>query len=252
MVTRALDVLRYLSEADATTVGVTQVAAELKISKAAAHRILTTLKEGGLVEVDEESRRYRLGPGVLALASRYMGDLDVLETARPLMRSLSLETAETVTISIRTGWERVYVDQVTPVREVKMSVQIGKPFPLHAGSSGKVTLAYMPVDDVETYLKRGLRKVTELTVTDVAELRRQLDHIRGQGYAQSFGERQVGAGSTAAPILDAGGHAVAVMSVCGPIERFREEVDDCSRRLLAVTGQLSARMGYRGITKPTS
>jgi DNA-binding IclR family transcriptional regulator len=247
-----LNVLVYLSRAPAPTVGVTQVAAELDISKAAAHRILTTLKESGLVEVDEVSRRYRLGPGVLALASRYLGSLDVLEAARPLMRSLSQETAETVTMSIRTGWERVYVDQVTPLREVKMSVQIGKPFPLHAGSSGKVTLAFMPADDVETYLKHDLRAVTESTVTDVVELRRQLDHIRGQGYAQSFGERQIGAGSTAAPILDAGGHAVAVMSVCGPVERFRDEVDDCSRRLLAVTGQLSARMGHRDITKPTS
>ena len=39
------------------------------------------------------------------------------------------------------GVERIYVDQVTPSREVKMTVQVGASFPLHAGSSSKAFLA---------------------------------------------------------------------------------------------------------------
>lgn len=251
VVSRALRVLWFLAESDTSTVGVTQVADSLDISKAATHRVLTTLLEGGLVEVDGETRRYRLGPGVLALADKYRKDLDVLNIARSAMRALSAETEETVTISVLTGWERIYVDQVTPAREVQMSVQIGRPYPLHAGSSGKVTLAYMSADDVATYLSRPMMKVTELTVTDAQVIRQQLAEIRERGFAQSFGERQPGAGSTAAPILDGSGHLAAVMSVCGPIERFRQVVDACSERLVATTSALSSRLGYAPATTPS-
>ena len=51
------------------------------------------------------------------------------------LERLSRETDETATLSLRTGWERVYIDQVTPERDVKMMVQLGLRAPLHAGAS---------------------------------------------------------------------------------------------------------------------
>ena len=45
-------------------------------------------------------------------------------------------------------------------------------------------------------------------------------------------------------MFDHAGHPVAVISVCGPIERFRSEVSGVVPLLLEATHRISARMGH--------
>ena len=54
----------------------------------------------------------------------------------------------------------------------------------------------------------------------------------------SLGERQEGAGSVAAPIMD-GDDPVAVISVCGPLERFSPKVDEAAELVVAETKAIS-------------
>jgi IclR family transcriptional regulator, acetate operon repressor len=241
---RATDVLFLFAESSSPTLGVTEIASELNISKAAVHRILASLRERDLITSDPESRRYSLGPGVLRLATAFRDRLDVRALAIPTMQQLSDESRETATLSVRFGWTRVYVDQVTPSREVKMTVQIGRQFPLHAGSSSKAFLAFLSDDEREEYLTDApLEALTPATITDRVALRAEIDSIRRQGYAVSLGERQAGAGSVAAPIRDRSG-VVAVISLCGPLERFRDNLSPNLERLLAATSTLSTRLGF--------
>jgi DNA-binding IclR family transcriptional regulator len=229
-----------------TTLGVTDIANELDISKAVVHRIVTSLCEQNLVVADPVTRRYSLGPGVLQLASAYLDKLDVRSIALEAMHQLSAETNETATLSVRHGDQRVYVDQVTPVREVKMTVRVASSYPLHAGASSKAFLAWLSDDEVDRYLaERDLTALTDLTIVNASALRAELGRIRQQGFAVSLGERQAGAGSVAAPILDHTNAPVAVISVCGPVERFRENVASSAAALVAATRQLSTRMGAR-------
>jgi IclR family transcriptional regulator, acetate operon repressor len=247
-VERAADVLTLFTKVDRADLGVTEIATELSLSKAVVHRVLMTLSSKGLIEVVEDSRRYRLGPAVLSLGMAYIDRLDMRELAMPALRDLSRQTNETATLSLRYGWERMYVDQVTPDREVKMSVALGRLFPLHAGSSSKAFLAFLEEDVLERYLtERHLERLTDRTIVDAATLRNELQTIRGRGYAVSFGERQAGAGSVAAPLLDHRGHPAAVISVCGPLERFREEADLIARALLSASVDLSRRLGHRPV-----
>lgn len=230
-------------DADGASLGVTEIAQKLSLSKAVVHRILASLRGRGLVEIDEDTRRYSLGPAALALGLTYLKTIEVRELARPYLRSLSAESGETATLSVRRGGIRMYVEQVTPEREVKMTVQLGHPYPLHAGSSSKAFLAYMPEDEVEEVLEGPLDPLTDMTITDPKPLRADLDTIRERGYAVSLGERQEGAGSLAAPVFDHEGVPVAVISVCGPIERFREEIDELAPMLLRATSELSRQLG---------
>jgi IclR family acetate operon transcriptional repressor len=245
-VERAVDVLNAFTEADGPTLGVTELARELDLSKAVVHRILTSLRGKGLVTVDEDTRRYSLGPAALALGLTYLRHIDVRDQARGALRELSERTNETATLSIRRGDTRIYVDQVTPPREVRMAVQLGLPQPLHAGASSKAFLAHLPEAELARYLSGNLHRLTALTVVDADALRRDLDVIRGRGYAVSFGERQEGAGSVAAPVFDHEGSAVAVISVCGPVERFRGEVDEIAPLLVESTQGLSRTLGWEG------
>ena len=244
-VDRAIDVLTLFATKPQPTLGVTEIAHELGLSKAAVHRLLTTLVAKDYIRVDRESRRYALGPAVLALGLAYLERIDIRRLALPVMRDLSAATNETSTLSIRSGWTRVYVDQVTPAREVRMSVQLGRPFPLHAGSSSKAFLAFLDETERERYLaETPLERLTDATIVDPRDLRAEIAKIRERGYALSFGERQAGAASVAAPVRDHLGRPIATISICGPIERFRDHTEKAAKLLLTATAELSAQLGY--------
>jgi IclR family transcriptional regulator, acetate operon repressor len=242
-VERALEVLTLFAESDQATLGVTEIAEQLGYSKAVVHRILTTCRAKGFIEADD-SRRYRLGPKFVALGLSYLERVDVRRHARSTLVRLSATTNETATLSIRSGWNRIYVDQVTPDRDVKMVVQLGQGFPLHAGASSKALLAFLGDAEREEYFRQSnLARLTDLTITDPTELRLQVDEIRQTGYARSMGERHAGAGSVAAPIFGPREEPLAVVSVAGPVDRFRGEADRFVDLLLDAARALSAEMG---------
>lgn len=244
-VDRATEVLSLFARLQQSTLGVTEIARELGLSKAVVHRILSTLVVKDYVQFSDH-HRYSLGPAVLELGLAYLDRIDIRELAKPVMKSLSEATDETSTLSIRNGTTRVYVDEVTPRREVHMSVQLGRPFPLHAGSSSKAFLAFLTEAEQEDYLASvELAPLTSATITDVDRLRRELRVIRERGYATSLGERQVGAASVAAPIFDHTRQPVASVSVCGPIERFAPQTEKAAQLLVAATTELSARLGHQ-------
>lgn len=244
-VERAADVLLHFAQVEGQTLGVSEIATELAMPKAAVHRILSSLVSRGLVQLDPAVRRYALGPMAMTLGLSYLERLDIRRLAVPELHRLSAETNETATLSVRTGDTRVYVDQVTPRREVIMSVSVGIPFPLHAGASSKAFLAFLPPQQITAYLKTRLARLTPNTITSHTALRRDLQEIRDRGWARSRAERQPGAASAAAPVFDHLGLPIAVISVCGPAERFETEIDPCAAQLLNVTRSLSARMGHR-------
>jgi IclR family acetate operon transcriptional repressor len=246
-VTRTADVLTFLAQAPPRPVGVTEIATGLSLSKAVVFRILASLQERGYVEFDADTRRYLLGPKCLALGMAYLERTDTRRSVHDALVTLSARSEETATMSLRTGWERMYVDQILPPDDIKMVVPIGRLFPLHAGASSKAFLAFLPEDERERFFAEHvhLRALTERTVVDPDALRAELTQIRSAGYATSLGERQHGAASVAAPILDAGGVPTAVISVCGPIERFERRREDAARMLLEETTLLS-QQAHRG------
>ena len=90
--------------------------------------------------------------------------------------------------------------------------------------------------------------VTDKTIIDAGKLREELAEIRQRGFASSFGERQAGAASLAAPVFDHTGSPAAVISLSGPADRFKDEIDDCVPLLLAATARVSRRLGYNPIS----
>lgn len=245
-VERALDVLLLFGRAAKSDRGVTEIAAELGISKAAVHRILTSLRSRGLISLDETTRRYSLGAAALGLGRAYIERHDIRTVARPELSWLSRESQETATLSVRNGDTRTYIDQVVPDREIRMEVALGVPYPLHAGGSSKAFLAFLPDEEIGRYLARNaLQPLTDHTITDVRKLRSDLEAARKRGYTSSAGERQTDAASVAAPVLNHANQPIAVLSVSGPQERFKREAARCSELLLQSTARLSALMGFQ-------
>ena len=90
-----------------------------------------------------------------------------------------------------------------------------------------------------------LTALTDHTVVDPGYLRGELKIIRERGYAVSFGERQQGAASVAAPVLGHDDQPRAVLRIGGPLERMRGRIDELAKLLLPEVRAVSARLGNR-------
>ena len=240
---RALAVLGVLAEAS-QPMGVTEIARRVGLPKSVVHYHVSALVRNRYVEARPD-RRYGLGYAALRLGRGNYSNLELRARALPHMRALHHDTWETVTLSVLVGRERVYVDQLVSPQEIKLAVELGRPFPLHAGASGRAIMAFLPLDAREALLSEPLERLSPHTVVDPAVLRELLDGVRAAGLATSRSERQEGAASVAVPVFDNHGVAGAIC-VCGPEYRFdAASLERYAPLLKTAAGQLSRELGWQ-------
>ncbi len=220
-VDRAITVMELLSRRGWS--GVTEVANELGINKSTAYRLLTTLRDRGLVEQDAATEKYRLGFGLVTLASSVTADLDVARCSRPVCDRLAEQTRETVTVAVLEGDDGIILHQSNSGSSALSVSWEGQHTPLHATAAGKIFLHYMPEDQRRRLLKRPLQRYTESTIAKPAALREDLGAGADRGYWYTVEELEAGLNAVAAPIRCATGAVVAAVSVSGPAFRLPEE-----------------------------
>ncbi|MCS7475698.1 IclR family transcriptional regulator [Umezawaea endophytica] len=244
-IARALQVVFAVAESSEPDVGVSELARTLGMSKTVVHRVVRTLVATGFFVVDERTRRYRLGPGAVSVGLAALARLEVPKVAQPHMERLVARTAETATLSARYGDQRMYLTQVLSPQEIRMAVQLGHLFPLHVGGSSKAILASLTPAEIDAYLDRALTGT--MSVTSREELVAELTRIRRRGYTVSRGERQVDAGSVAAPVFDATGRVYGSLSICGPVARISDDkVEEYGALIVEAASAVSTGLGYRG------
>jgi DNA-binding IclR family transcriptional regulator len=223
MADRIVSVLKAFADSG-SELGVSELARMLSLPKSVVHRTLTSLVATGFLQKDDASARYRLGPEAVGLGLAALGSVDLVSIALPHMEILRSRTQETVTLSVRVGSARAYISQLESPQDVRMTVEIGRRWPLYAGASGRAILAVLPADEMANYLRSiELVPLTERTITDVARLRGSLEEVRTKGYAVSLGERDPWAGALAVPILTGSQGVIGAVSICGPLPRFSME-----------------------------
>ena len=197
------------------------------------------------MELDAATHRYALGPAAAVLGLSYVERLEVHRAAGDALRELSAATDETATLSIRVGDERIYVTQVNARRGPQVVVQLGRPFPLHAGASSRAFLAFVGDDEQRRYLTQTLRPVTERTLVDASLLRAELRSARSAGRAASSGEIYPDTVAVAAPVFAGDGNIAGVISVCGPSERFHDHLEVAAAQLVELAERTSHRLAAR-------
>lgn len=233
------------------SLGVSEVARDVGVSKAVVHRIFQSLLSRRFLQVDAASRAYRLGASAAALGARALRDLDMRRAAQPVLEALRDKTDETTTLTELVGNSRVYLDQFESRQSIRMTVELGRPHALHAGGSGKSILAFLPFQRQEELIKQGLAQVTPATITDPAHLWTELREVAQCGFAVSLGERQHDAGSVASPVFGPDGRVIGSVSVCGPVGRFDEATVAAHAKLVrAAASEVSRRMGWPGVYPP--
>ena len=216
---------------------VNELATACGLNRSTAWRLLATLDSHGLIERDPISQRYSLGYAFLRIAAG--ADVDPLvRRARPVLEQLADETGETANLAVARRFSLVYVDQVDPAH-VMAPNWFGRTVPLHATSTGKAYLAFLPQEERDAVLPRRLERYTATTVTDRRKLGEELVAARRDGFAVCVGELEESLFGASAPVLSEQGRPVAVVSVWGTEHRLpRERLAEVGRRAVEAAAEL--------------
>ena len=243
-VERAASVLDALAEGG--ELGTNELARRTGLHPSSVSRLLSTLADSGLVEHVPETGRYRLGLRLIALGNAVLARLDLREVARPHLRALVEETGETATLSAPGDPDAITVDFVQSASSVQSVARVGRPSVAHATATGKVALAF---GDVALPPGR-LHAFTGQTIVDRATLAREIERVRGQGWARALGEREEDLNALAAPVRGSDGQLAAVLGIQGPASRFGEEaMTRALEPLLARATAVSDALGWRPTAK---
>ena len=215
---KGLVVLEALIERDQPC-GVSDLAAQLKLSKSNTHRLLNTLLHAGYATMLDG--RYSASFKVWELGACLMRNFDVRQFARPALEHVARETAEGARLTVLDPktFEVVYIDKIESPQAVRTYTNVGERAPAHCTSSGKVLLAFQS-EKVIRRASRNLRPHTRWTIVDREQFIRHLAQVRSDGYALNRKELSEQVRGVAAPIFDAEGRAVAAISIAAPAERL--------------------------------
>ncbi len=237
---RGLDILACF-DAQHPTMSLSEVAVATGLARPTARRLLLTLAELGYVRVVDGA--YLLTPKVLELGIAYTASLGLWDLARPHLQELVRETNESSSMAQLDGSDIVYVARVSVPKIIALRVDIGTRFPADRTSQGKVLLAALSRDELESALAQPSRSgLAPYPERPPGELHRELVRTRAQGWALADEELAPGVRSVAAPVRDASGAVRAAMNVT--VHAAETSTEDLLHRhlppLLRTAGRVSA------------
>lgn len=241
---KGLAVLEALADMQGEARIIDDVAARTGLTRSNAHRTLQTLMHAGYVERDPADGGYRGTMKMFALGVRQQGQLDVRKIAPPYMAVLARETGETIHLSILDGFEVIYIDKIDSIQPIRAYSMVGGRAPAHAVATGKALLSAQR-ESLLDGLAPELARFTQATIVDREVLKAELAKAARAGYAINRGEWRDGVGGIACAIFNGFERPVAALGISGPLERLTPaKIKQFAPRLLEVSAQLSAAMGY--------
>ena len=227
--------------------GVTEVAQRVGLHKSTVSRILSGLTEAGYVQRDEETGRYRLGLGLLALSGPLLADLDVRRAAVPYLEQLTESTQETSAISVWNGHEAIVVEQVASPHQVKHTATIGTRYNKFESSSVRVFLAELAPSLVTELIGSGqiLRTAGDGLPLDHTT---HLQEVALQGYAVNDGSTAEEEFGVSAPVRDYRGKVVGCITAAAPFSRVHKHAtrDTLVQAVQHASSEVSTRLGWSG------
>ena len=191
---RGLDALAALNLRDGCTVS--DIAADIKVPRTTAYRVLETLCLAGYAFRDPADDRYRLTVDVLRLSGGFDDEAWVSLVARPVLAELCAETAWPVSLLTLSGTGMVTRETTDPASRLALERDtVGSRMPVLTSAAGRAHLAWCPQaerDALVEILSRSPREEDALA-RNPGELGRIINETREQGYASAVRARRLAA-----------------------------------------------------------
>lgn len=241
---RALNMLELLSDT-MESMSAIDISKKLNINRTTTYGILNTLVHKNYVVKAKSGSKYFIGTKLFELGSSYPYKLPLALYAAPYMTELQFKHDVSVRLAIQReiGYYMILSARV-PVRSAAM--RLGEKIPSHASALGKVMLAYMPQDQLNTFLDTyDFHKYTSATITNKEALLAELEEIRVQGYGFDKGEQFANMFCLGFPIFDTNNEVVAALSLSDTMSGITEKQDNLIRDGLQFSKYISLDYGWK-------
>lgn len=217
---KAIDLLDWFS-AERAQIGLAEFQRLTGRDKATTYRYLCALEESGLLEQEQTTRAYRIGPAVLRLA--HVREVTVPRRAgvRLVLPKLADTTGELAHASILQGHSLVTLTSHASTRHSARVVLDEPVLPLHATGSGLAVLAFGDPSLRKAVLK-NLKRYTKATPITREELDATLQTIKETGFGiadQKFEEGVYGVG---VPLFDSSNRVAGSVAVASVATRVND------------------------------
>ena len=232
-------------------IGLADLSKRVGLHNSTTFHLVKTLVSLGYVRQMMDSKRYRIGRPLFALAASALDEVEMVSLATPILEDLSRETGESAHFSVRMDDAVVVLARTGGKGAFQLNDRAGAVRPAHCTALGKIMLAALAVDQFEQYLTRTeLAALTPKSITAAEPLRREIAEVRRTGLAVDDGEFDPEVRCIAVPVRDFSGQVIGAIGISGPVWRLSiEALQKRTRVVRAAADRLSAEFGFAGDVK---
>jgi DNA-binding IclR family transcriptional regulator len=228
-------------------IGLADLSRQVGLHNSTTFNLAKTLQMLGYIGKDDESKRYRIGRRLFALASAALNEIAMANLATPVLESLSRDTAECGHFCVRVGDAVVVIARTSGAGAFQLTDRVGVMRPAHCTALGKAILASLQPDQLRHFLERNaLKPSTKRSITEIPDFIREIERVRREGVAFDDGEFDLELRCVAVSVRDFTGNVVGAIGISGPIWRLSDDVlQRHAKTVRAAAARLSSDFGYR-------
>jgi len=229
-------------------IGLADLSKLVGLHNSTTFHLAKTMVSLGYLRQEKETKRYRVGRPLFALAASALDEIEMVNVATPVLEELSRQTSESSHFAVRMGDAVVVIARTSGPGAFQLTDRVGVVRPAHCTALGKIILASLRPDQLKRFLERvDMKPSTEKSITDVAVLLREIAEIRRTGIAFDDGEFNPEVRCVAVPVTDFTGTVIGALGISGPIWRLSNQALHNSAQIVqAAAARLSREFGAKG------
>ena len=229
-------------------IGLADLSKLVGLHNSTTFHLAKTMVSLGYIRQEKDSKRYRIGRPLFALAASALDEIEMVNVAKPVLEELSRDTGESSHFSVRMGDAVVVIARTGGPGAFQLADRVGVVRPAHCTALGKVMLASLTDDQLNRFLQRvELKPSTEKSITEIPALLREIAEVRRTGVAYDDGEFNLEVRCIAVPVKDFTGQIIGALGISGPIWRQSNQAQQAKAKMLqAAASRLSAAFGAKG------
>ena len=228
-------------------IGLAELSKMVGLHNSTAFHLTKTLVSLGYIRQEKDSKRYRIGLPLFALAASALDEIEMVNIATPVLEQLSRETGESGHFAVRMGDAVVVIARTTGSGAFQLTDRVGVVRPAHCTALGKVILASLRDDQLKRFLQRvELKPSTKKSITEVPALLREIAEVKRIGVAFDQGEFNLEVRCIAVAAQDFTGQTIGAIGISGPIWRESNQALQAKTRAVQAAGaRLSTAFGAK-------
>jgi IclR family transcriptional regulator, KDG regulon repressor len=232
-------------------IGLADLSKRVGLHNSTTFHLVKTMVSLGYIRQIKDSKRYRIGRPLFALAASALDEMEMVSMATPVLDDLARETGESSHFAARMSDAVVVMARTPGPGAFQLTDRVGVVRPAYCTALGKVILAALRPDQLDRYIDRvELKPLAAKTITDPQRLRREIDEVRRAGIAFDDGEFNDEVRCAAMPVHDFSGQVVGAIGISGPVWRLSiQTLQSSTRNLERAAKRLSEAFGAATDTK---